>query len=649
MRKPVKAFTLTILALIALAPAASAAMEPVWSHSSSGFKRLVIYYGWLNTSNLPNLHVDVLIVAGTSRILPGGGDYAIVQELRQRGVEVYAYLHDQNDSSVGLGSSFRSMVVENSTGSLEERYSYWLQYLERLVDRYVGVVDGVFLDECDPAFFTSDLNSIYVDYFTWGIGNLTAYAHSKGLKVAINGVMGYAGYADYYFWEEFVVGYNRTSETYYLIPDFLRSSSYQSPLEWVNGLSRYQYLRDKNLLDRTLAVAFVDPEQPETLEWARMAHALARIMGLAGWGYANSNFYASGGPVPVDVAVYEYGPPVSDPVIDESTQIAWRVFAAAGNVTVDYTGAMVSENLVYSTFRPMLDCVGNEYDNLLSGSATGPNSVMEFLGLLYTTQGLYIYVEWNYTDSASTGGLLHVYIDSDGAGETGYSVYGIGADQLVELYTDGNALLYNYTGSGSDWTWSLISSVDARLSVNGLSYRTELRVTGLELKPNVTRVVVAVVYNWADDSVAGPYTVETVYVVHPVFYEPSGGLEAYTGVIESVSVGTTVTTLVANGPSGSLVNYTVVLPYSGVARVEVNGVEVPQIAPGSEAEGYYWRSLGNGYIAVTVLALHQSPVEITIYPAPLPIPENSLLTAAAAIAVLALFTLLFSRRRLRSL
>ena len=112
---------LAVLALLAalLAVEASAGVSPlpgVWAPNSSGFKRLLIYYGWLNTSNVESLNVDVLVVAGGPRVLPGGDDRAVVEEMLSRGVEVYAYLAYPDGTPLALGSSFRRIVVENSSG-----------------------------------------------------------------------------------------------------------------------------------------------------------------------------------------------------------------------------------------------------------------------------------------------------------------------------------------------------------------------------------------------------------------------------------------------------------------------------------------------------------------------------------------------------
>jgi hypothetical protein len=71
--------------LFRLAHAESSTRHPVYSKESSGFKRLLIYYGWLNTGNVETLNIDMLVAAGTERILPGGDDHNIIEDLRSRG------------------------------------------------------------------------------------------------------------------------------------------------------------------------------------------------------------------------------------------------------------------------------------------------------------------------------------------------------------------------------------------------------------------------------------------------------------------------------------------------------------------------------------------------------------------------------------
>ena len=649
-------FPLIIVGLLYPVSAIASAPHAAYSSGSSGFERLVVYYGWLNTSNLVDLNVDIVVVPGSERILPSGDDNSVVSTLRGRGVLVFAYLEDLNgaaggagsdsdtsdDQPIGLGSSFKKMVVDNTTGSIDERYSYWLGYLESSVDNYAGVVDGVFLDECDPAYFTSDLSSRYVDYFTQGISDLTGYAHSKGLLVFINGVMGYAGYGDYYLWEDFLDSY---SNGYVLLDDFLVNQSYSSDLEWVNGLSRYYYLKEHGLLDKTIAVTFVDPNHPETEEWGRAAYFLARIMGLAGWGYSNYTYYSSGGSVPVGLAgAYETGIPVGPPVFTGGH--AWRFFLDCGNASVSVGDSGVSVGLdpgyTFPTVRVVVDGENNgEYSNVLQGDVSGSSSVMRFTGVVNSQSNIYFLVNWSYNTQASPGGLLHVYLDTDGNAGTGYSVDGVGADYLVEVSTDGNGILYSYGGSG--WSWSSVGYVNTVVVNNGLSYQAEFSIDKTKLNgldESYAKYVVRTVYNWSDDADSGAQSLPGLELLYPTYYEPAGGLDSYTGVVVSTQLSQGRMVLISEGPAGAIVNYTVVAPFSTVDSVLVNGT-VLQEGLDNGGTGWTVKKTWNGYSEVMVLAEHHSPINITITGSgePLPVSESyySSLSILAALAAVLLY------------
>ena len=621
----------------------AAVPEAGFSARSSGFKHLLIYYGWLNTSNVLGLNADIVVVAGSERILSGGGDYSVVSQLIGKGVMVFAYLEDLNggeagaggngdsgdDKPVGLGSSFESMVYGNSTGTLSERYYYWLSYMKSIVDNYKGAVSGVFLDECDPGYFTDNLSDDAVKYFTWGIGNLTEYAHSKGLMVFVNGVMGYAGYGDYYLWEDFLDSYENG---YILQSDFLENQSYTSPLEWVNGIARYYYLKNHGLLNRTIAVSFVDSSQRETLEWGRAAYLLARIMGLAGWGYGNYTYYASGGSVPTGIlGIFETGIPVGDPVFADG--MAWRFFLASGNtsVTVGDTGVSSSMDPGYTfpTLHVIVDGVNSgEYQNLLQTPVNGTSSTLNYLGIVNSQNTLYYLVNWTYTSQSSSGGLLHIYLNTDGDTGTGYQVDGLGADYLVEVTTDGSGILYCYNGTGTDWNWNSEGYLNTVVKNNGLSYQVELAVDKNKLsnlENSKAEYTVRTVYNWGDDASSDKLKLGEMQLLYPNFYEPETGLESYTGVVLSSELTQNKLVIISNGPPGVIVNYTIVTPFETFNSVLVNGSELQQ---GINSSGLGWevKKTWNGYSEVMILAEHHSLINITILGSEAsPVPESGYL------------------------
>ncbi|WP_227813783.1 hypothetical protein, partial [Massilia sp. IC2-477] len=49
---------------------------------------------------------------------------------------------------------------------------------------------------------------------------------------------------------------------------------------------------------------------------------------------------------------------------------------------------------------------------------------------------------------------VRVYVDSDRSTGTGYSVYGVGANYMIE-----NGRLYRYSGSNGSWAWTFVKTV----------------------------------------------------------------------------------------------------------------------------------------------------------------------------------------------
>ncbi len=628
-------------------------VKPVWN-SFNGFKKLLIYYGWLSTSNVLDLDIDVLVIPGALRTLPGGDDRVYIDQLLDNGVEVYAYLHDNNDDPVGLGTSFREIVVENISGTIETRYSYWLGYIESIIDRYAGLFTGVFLDECDPNYFTDDLGNIYVEWFTWGVGNLTRYAHSRGLKVFINGVMGYAGYGDYYLWEDFVTSYDFDHNEYVYLDDFLVNKSYSSPYEWVNGYPRYEYLLKHGLLNHTFAVSFADQSDPRTIKWVEIGYALARIMGLAGWGYADINFYSSGGAVSLNTPIYEYGIPLSEPVFNIVEETASRIFSSAGKVYVDVSKQIVEQEYVFET-EPLIDGVReNVYESILNKTLSGTYTSIYKASIVAMDNKFYLYTVFS---TSSSGGLLHIYVDIDNDYSTGYLLTinsrEIGVDYMVEIYTDGSARLFQYSGSGSDWSWEQLSMPPIYFNKTLTSYIVEIVVElPVDIVVNKTSIVLAPIYNWGDDLYTEPYIVRDKIVLQPHFYSKP---TMYSPIITLYRLQDNKVVVEGVAGKGVLVNYTFYIPFTEISNLTINGEPVPKL-PSRDMDGQGYSIVIYGdYAKITVLARHHSRVviivtgphyvESTTTIAPLPMDEPVLFIMVSLFASILLATVIVSMKK----
>ena len=577
------------------------------------FKRVIFYYGWLNTSNLLDLDFDILVFSGATSS-EKNAMIPVLQELKNRGVEIYAYLHE-GANPIGLGSSFNDLVVNNGK-TVDE----WKNYIKQLVNDLIGnytvngelLIDGVFLDECDPSYFgTTDPNNPNLQSFTQALKEIVNYIHSKGLKVFINGVRAYAHLGDYYLWESFVAVYNDQTNDYIIDPNFFNTDN-GNPYEWENGIAKYYWLKGNNTLDKTIALSYANLS---SLNNAKLAYYVARILGLAGWAYAPHNIYAPGGRVTL-LDVYEVGPAISDPVISTSTKTLSRFFLV-GNITVDLSTNTLTLPFTYKTIR--LDLNPTEYENTLA--ATGSSSRINLFGYLATQRGLQVYVEatWN-TPPSPLEGLLHIYIDYDGDSSTGFTgIGGYGAEYLVEIYTNGDAILHEYTGAGSDWKWREIQTVQILMaSTSATDYKVELLIPTNVYQVGTSRISIATIVSWNDDAYITQQPIDNVEPVLTIYDKPTQVLQ-YGPVIKEITLTNTYAKIIADAPTGTLANYTVHVPFK-VAQVLKNGNPLPKHNnPTFTGEGYYTETIGS-YTKVLIRVRHSSPVTITINPPTTPTP-----------------------------
>ncbi len=591
-------------------------IEGVATSDISKFNVVVFYYGWLNTSNLLDLDFDILVFSGSQNIMTN--QYDVIQALRDKGVKVYAYLHD-GETPVGLGSSFREKVVENNTGTLSERVTYWRNYIENLIDQYIDEdtevpkVDGVFLDECDPSYFDkTNPNNENLQLFSQGLEEIVNYAHSKGLKVFINGVRAYAHLGDYYLWENFVAVYD-DANGYHLDTEFYSTSS-NNPYEWVNGIAKYKYLKEHNLLGKTIALSYADLEH---LENAKYGYYMARILGLAGWAFSDINVYCEGGIIPI-LDVYEVGPAITLPNIDKDSKRTSRVFMA-GKVVVDL--ATLSLSTPFDNYKPyILDGKSLEYDNLQS--AIGSQSELKAIGHASTPRGLQVYIEALWS-STNIEGPLHIYIDSDSDQSTGYGGKGnYGAEYLIEIYSPDSIFLYKYTGTGGwDWSWTQIGTIDDVVYIQSdSSVIVEILISSeLEIyEPDVSKLSVTTTItedsSYADDAICSNMPIGAVkQQVAPTIYDSKNVFKEYRPVITRLEMKEKKVTFTADAPSGTLATYIIYVPFTKIAKVTKNESLLPRKDTSNfSGEGYYVKAYDN-YAEVIVRALHESPVTITIY------------------------------------
>lgn len=77
-----------------------------------------------------------------------------------------------------------------------------------------------------------------------------------------------------------------------------------------------------------------------------------------------------------------------------------------------------------------------------------------------------------------------VYMDADQNSATGFSGNGVGADYLLE-----NGNLYKYSGTGADWSWTLVKAVNYSAAASAVQWTVNRADVGESAMPNGTNLV----------------------------------------------------------------------------------------------------------------------------------------------------------------
>ena len=624
--------------IILIAEASYINDAPIIDSNASGFKRVVFYYGWLNTSNLPDLDFDILVFSATATI-PNHWNRTVTL-LYNRGVKTFGYIHD-GENPVGLGTSFKEMVVENSSCSLDdlnECTDNWVRYIEGLIYWYYSnarvnntlIINGVFLDECDPGYFgITDPSNPYLLNFSAGLREIVEYTHNLGLKAFINGVRAYAELGDYYLWEDFVTIYNTTSNLYEIDPYFFNTTS-SNPYEWVNGIAKYKYLKEKELLNRTIALSFDDPSIWENIT---LAYYAARVLGLAGWSFADYYIYSNGGSIKTPI-VYEVGLPVTSEVVDNTSETLRRVFTS-GEVEVVLNPASPQLRLPFNeTEHPVVD--GN-YDTLYNNinGVSGDYSTIINAGNLLGPDKYYFIINASWNQGYTGSCAYRIYIDKDDDGLTGYRVHEVGAEYMIEAYRNGYTALFEYTGNGSTWSWreiaypeSVIKNISSSITV------LEASIPSIYVIDNKSKIVfTTVLSDWSEDAVLTT-TVAPTTIYRPSIYDDVSAWISYTGVITKITILPYGIEYIADAPP-STETYILYVPFTSEVEVYKNNTSLELTDNLTQVdEGYQILNITDNYTVLGVKVVHNSPISILVKPAVIPVPEYKAITLIVIIVTI---------------
>ncbi len=267
-----------------ITPVPSTYTDRISMPDPDNFKYLV-YYGYLNATTMNWSE------SGLELVMMQDDNEAEIQKVRNAGVDVYYYIM--------LGTSYKNSADKD----------VWEQNITDEINRTCDYVDGYIWDEVTPGHYDQNYyTTAPVPYtetntsidFNRRLDRLNEHAHSKGKKTVANGVRYYAVHngSDYYMWESFMSTYNDTaSPMYYCYGNFFQRPTWaNTPYTWVNGIERWEYLRDNNVLHKTLVHSFGDPLDDNKSVYGYIA---SRVLGVKGFSYADITNFANGTTAPL--------------------------------------------------------------------------------------------------------------------------------------------------------------------------------------------------------------------------------------------------------------------------------------------------------------------------------------------------------------
>ncbi|MHC1574381.1 MAG: DUF2341 domain-containing protein [Candidatus Methanogasteraceae archaeon] len=266
------------------------------------------YYGWLNVSSVNWAE------SGLELIIVHDDNPAEIQNVRGFGVDVYYY--------ISLGSTYRDSPDKDA----------WEQDVTDSIDAHCSYVDGFFWDEVDPGYYGDNCKSDFDERLT----RINNYVHSNGKKTIANGVRYYAVHcgSDYYLWESFMSTF--TPGPIYGYVDFFNRPADNNPYNWTNNIAKWEYLRDNDVLGKTLAHSYGDPSDDDMSIYDYIA---ARVLGLKGYGYMDSNNFASSEFILADGVKWNLG-----------TRMSYTVDESGETLSGRFTNGVVEDDIGETTY-----------------------------------------------------------------------------------------------------------------------------------------------------------------------------------------------------------------------------------------------------------------------------------------------------------
>ncbi len=131
------------------------------------------------------------------------------------------------------------------------------------------------------------------------------------------------------------------------------------------------------------------------------------------------------------------------------------------------------------------------------------DSNLDLLRGYFTFDNAYLFLRTQvagvYGGTAGAGDGYHIYLDTDLNSTTGlnYGWWSMGADYLVEQVSGGGAFLYKYAGTGSDWSWNFVATLNEAHSAGNSELQIALTDLGLSTGASIY-LQWASVFSWND-------------------------------------------------------------------------------------------------------------------------------------------------------
>ena len=282
--------------------------------------KFLVYYGYLNDTYLNWSE------SGLEIVLIDDDNPNEIQKVRNASVDVYFYIE--------LGISYC-----NATNK-----SAWEESIKAFIDNH-DYVDGFVLDDLDPDYWngssaywnhnTSKCVNCNTTDFNARLTRINRHVHNNttlNQKTIANGVRYYANNngSDYYMWESFM-STNYSGAYHY--DDFFNGTSWNGTLwvdditMWINGVKKYNYLKNHSVLNKTLAHCYGPPDDDNRSIYGYIA---SRVLGLKGFSYADFGNFAI---EPLRIA--------EGLKWDLGTRMNYSIDADAGNLSGRFTNGAV--------------------------------------------------------------------------------------------------------------------------------------------------------------------------------------------------------------------------------------------------------------------------------------------------------------------